>query len=233
MQVKGAVVFVTGASRGLGLAFVHEAIARGAAKVYAGVRNPDGFNVSGAIPVKLDVTSPASIADAVQFASDTTLLVNNAGIAELTPEMFASSVEEQSRRFLETNYFGVMHMTSAYERILPQDGTGGIINVLSDATWKAAPIIAPYAASKAAAWSYTNSARLQLKEKNIQVLGLHVGFIDTDLTKGIDVPKSTPQDVVRETYDALESGESEVMADAGTRALKQTLAAKAPGYMAA
>lgn len=233
MKVKGAVVFVTGASRGLGLAFVHEALARGAAKVYAGVRHVEGFDVPGAIPVKMDVTNPASIADAVKFASDTTLLVNNAGIAELTPDMFALSVEDQSRRFLETNYFGVVRTTTAFQSILPQDGTGGIINVLSDATWKAAPIIAPYAASKAAAWSYTNSARLQLEAKKIQVLGLHVGFIDTDLTKGIDVPKSTPQDVVRETYDALEAGELEVMADAGTRALKQTLAAKVPGYMTA
>ena len=231
MKVQGSVVFVTGASRGLGLAFVREALARGAKKVYAGVRNPDTFKEPGVIAVKLDVTDPASIAEAAKVASDVTLLVNNAGIAELTEGAFAQSVEDQSRRIFETNYYGVIRTTTAFEGSLPSDGNGGIINVLSDATWKAVTILTPYSASKAAAWSYTNNTRAQLKDRNVHVVGLHVGFVDTDLTKGIDVPKANPVDVVRQTYDALEAGESEIMADKGTRQLKQTLSAKVPGYV--
>lgn len=94
-----------------------------------------------------------------------------------------------------------------------------------------AAYLAPYAASKAAAWSYTNQLRLSLHERGIQVLGLHVGFVDTDLTHGIDVPKASPEDVVRQTYDALALGKSEVMADKGTALLKSTLAAEIPGYI--
>jgi short-subunit dehydrogenase len=124
-----------------------------------------------------------------------------------------------------------MRTTRAFQASLPSNGTGGIINVLSDVTWRSVPMLAPYSASKAAAWSYTNNIRVHLKERSIQVVGLHVGFVDTDLTKGFDVPKANPMDVVRQAYDALEAGESEVLADEGTRALKQTLSSKVPAYI--
>ncbi|RQR49337.1 SDR family NAD(P)-dependent oxidoreductase [Burkholderia sp. Bp9140] len=231
MSIKGAVVFVTGASRGLGLAFVREAVARGAAKVYAGVRNPESFSEPGVTPVKLDVTDSRSVADAAKIAADTTVLVNNAGIAEVTTAPFSDDVAEQARRFFDTNYYGVMRVTAAFQPSLPRDGTGAIINVLSDATWRVVPFLAPYAASKAAAWSYTNNIRAVLAEERIQVLGLHVGVMDTDLTRGFDVPKSDPADVVRQTYDALEAGESEILADEQTRALKQTLSLKNSAYI--
>lgn len=231
MKIKNSVVFVTGASRGLGLAFAREALSRGAAKVYAGVRNPEGFSEPGIIPVKLDVTDPESVIAAAKIASDVTVLVNNAGIAEVSESPFADNVEEQARRIFETNFYGVIRTTGAFQASLPSDGNGAVINVLSDVTWRAVPILAPYSASKAAAWSYTNNVRLQLKTRNISVVGLHVGFMDTDLTKGFDVPKANPLDVVRQTYDALEAGESEVLADAGSRALKHTLSAAVPGYI--
>lgn len=231
MKVKESIVFVTGARRGLGLAFAREAVARGAAKVYAGVRNPDGFDEPGVTPVKLDVTDPISVAAAARIASDVTLLINNAGIAEITESLFSVTAEEQSRRIFETNYYGIMRTTSAFALSLPDNSTGGIINVLSDVTWRTVPFLAPYSASKAAAWSYTNNIRAALKQRNIQVLGLHVGVIDTDLTRGFDVPKSEPVDVVRQTYDALEAGESEILADASTRSLKQTLSSKVPAYI--
>jgi NAD(P)-dependent dehydrogenase (short-subunit alcohol dehydrogenase family) len=231
MKIENAVVFVTGGSRGLGLAFAREALARGAAKVYAGVRNPSAFDEPGIVPIALDVTDPASVASAAKAAPDVTVLINNAGIAEVTGSPLADSAEEHARRLFETNYYGVMRVTRAFEPLLPGDGSGAIVNVLSDVTWRAVPMLAPYSASKAAAWSYTNTVRLQLKERNIAVLGLHVGFVDTDLTKGFDVPKANPVDVVRQTYDALEAGESEVLADAGSQALKRTLSLAVPGYI--
>lgn len=94
MKIKNSIVFVTGASRGLGLTFAREALIRGAAKVYAGVRNPEGFSEPGIIPVKLDVTDPDSVLAAAKIASDVTLLVNNAGIAEVSESPFAENVEE-------------------------------------------------------------------------------------------------------------------------------------------
>lgn len=231
MQIKNAVVFVTGANRGLGLAFAREAVARGAAKVYAGVRNPDAFNEPGITPVRIDVTDQASVEAAVKLASDTTLLVNNAGIAQVADGALAEAVDAQSRHIFETNYYGVIRTTQAFAAGLPDGGTGGIINVLSDASWRPVPALTAYAASKSAAWSYTNHTRLGLKDRNIQVLGLHVGYIDTDLTKGLEAPKSSPDEVVRQTYDALEAGRSEVLADVGTRAMKQSLSAELPGYI--
>jgi NAD(P)-dependent dehydrogenase (short-subunit alcohol dehydrogenase family) len=231
MKIKNSVVFVTGASRGLGLAFSREALARGATKVYAGIRNPEDFTEPGLVPVKLDVTDPESVIAAARIASDVTLLVNNAGIAEITESPFSEGADDQTRRIFETNFYGLMRTTRAFQASLPSNGTGGIINVLSDVTWRSVPMLAPYSASKAAAWSYTNNIRVHLKERSIQVVGLHVGFVDTDLTKGFDVPKADPMDVVRQAYDALEAGESEVLADEGTRALKQTLSSKVPAYI--
>ncbi|MBR0896140.1 SDR family oxidoreductase [Bradyrhizobium tropiciagri] len=231
MDIKNATVFITGANRGLGLAFAREAHRRGAAKVYAGMRKTDGFNEPGIIPVKIDVTDPASIAAAAALAADTTMLINNAGIAALIDGPLSADVAAQSARMFDTNYYGVVRVTQAFEPILSTKPNAAIINVLSDIVWLPRPILAPYAASKAAAWSYTNQVRFHLRERGVQVLGLHVGFVDTDLTNGIDVPKSSPEDVVRQTYDALVAGKSEVMADKGTAVLKSTLAAEEPGYI--
>jgi NAD(P)-dependent dehydrogenase (short-subunit alcohol dehydrogenase family) len=231
MDIKNATVFITGANRGLGLAFAREARRRGAAKVYAGMRKTDGFNEPGIIPVKIDVTDPASIAAAAELAADTTLLVNNAGIAALIDGPLSADVAAQSARMFDTNYYGVVRVTQAFEPILSKKPNTGIINVLSDIVWLPRPILTPYAASKAAAWSYTNQLRFHLRERGVQVLGLHVGFVDTDLTNGLDVPKASPEDVVRQTYDALTAGKSEVMADKGTVVLKSTLAADEPGYI--
>ncbi|WP_249136577.1 SDR family NAD(P)-dependent oxidoreductase [Bradyrhizobium tropiciagri] len=231
MDVKNATVFITGASRGLGLAFAREARRRGATKVYAGMRNAARFEQAGIVPVRIDVTDTASIAAAAALAADTTLLINNAGIAALIDGPLSVDVATQSARMFDTNYYGVVRVTQAFERILLAKPNAAIINVLSDIVWLPRPYLTPYAASKAAAWSFTNQLRFQLREPGIQVLGLHVGFIDTDLTNGIDVPKASPEDVVRQTYDALAAGKSEVMADQGTALLKSTLAAEVPGYI--
>ncbi|UGY15072.1 SDR family NAD(P)-dependent oxidoreductase [Bradyrhizobium septentrionale] len=231
MDVANATVFITGANRGLGLAFAREARRRGAKKIYAGMRNTGGFEESGVVPVRVDVTDKASISAAAELAADTSLLVNNAGIAALIDGPLASDVEAQSIRMFETNYYGVVRVTQAFERILLTKPHAAIINVLSDIVWLPRPYLTPYAASKAAAWSFTNQLRFHLREQDVQVLGLHVGFVDTDLTSGIDVAKASPEDVVRQTYDALAAGKSEVMADRGTAMLKGTLAAEVPGYI--
>ena len=195
------------------------------------MRNTSGFDEPGVVPVRIDVTDPASIAEAAKLAADTTLLVNNAGIAALIDGPLAADMEAQSARMFDTNYYGVVRVTQAFEPILAARPHAAIINVLSDIVVASAAYLAPYAASKAAAWSYTNQLRLSLHERGIQILGLHVGFVDTDLTHGIDVPKASPEDVVRQTYDALALGKSEVMADKGTALLKSTLAAEIPGYI--
>jgi short-subunit dehydrogenase len=110
-------------------------------------------------------------------------------------------------------------------------GNAAIINVLSDATWVSVPMLAAYAASKHAAWSFTNALRIQLKPHGIGVLALHVGFLDTDLTAGVNVPKSDPNAVASGTWEALTKGLTEYLGDEGTKVIKQSLSSDAPAYI--
>lgn len=223
MNIAGSVVFVTGASRGLGLAFAKVALALGASKVYAGVRNPAGFNVPGLVPVKIDVTDDASVLAAAAQCQDTTLLVNNAGIGILQEGALDAGMIELSRHLMETNCYGIVRTTQAFAPVLSANGGGAVVNVLSDVTWLSVPMLAAYAASKSAAWSVTNALRLELKPRNTQVVAVHVGFVDTDLTQGFDVQKSDPQDVARTVFAGVEAGDLEVLADESTRYIKSTL----------
>ena len=154
MKIQDSVVFISGANRGLGLAFAQEALKRGAKKVYAGVRNPTNTNTPGIVQVKLDVTDAASVAAAVKQCGDTTLLVNNAGIARLNNSVLDASMIDLSREIFETNYYGTIRVSQAFASVLANNGGGAMINVLSDATWFARPMLAAYSASKSAVWSW-------------------------------------------------------------------------------
>lgn len=216
MKLANATVLITGANRGLGLAFAREALKRGARKVYAAARNPASVTLAGVVPVQLDVTKPDDIAALARELGDVTLLINNAGIAA-TGGFLAEGSVEAAQRHLDTNFFGPLRLTQAFAPVLAKNGGGAILNVLSIASWINGPLLGNYGMSKSAAWAMTNGTRIELREQNTQVLALHVGFIDTDLTNGFDVPKSKPEDVVRTTFDALEAGASEVLADEITR----------------
>ena len=91
--------------------------------------------------------------------------------------------------------------------------------------------LAAYAATKSAAWSLTNSLRYELAAQRTQVLALHMGFVDTDLTEAIEAPKSSADEIVTRALDALESGVDEVLADETTRLAKQALTALRPSYL--
>ncbi len=232
MELKNAVVFITGANRGLGLAFAREALARGARKVYAAARDPSTVRLEGVEPVKLDVTRPDEVAAVAARARDVTVLINNAGIAA-TGGFLAPGSADSARRHLETNLIGPLLMTQAFAPALAANGGGALLNVLSIASWINRPLLGVYGMSKSAAWALTNGLRHELREQGTQVLGLHMGFVDTDLTRGIDAPKSTPQAIVSEAFDALEAGEEEVLADEATRAVKLGLSVRPAIYLQA
>ncbi|CAB3901405.1 SDR family oxidoreductase [Achromobacter denitrificans] len=232
MELKNAVVFITGANRGLGLAFAREALARGARKVYAAARDPSTVQLEGVEPVKLDVTRPDEVAAVAARARDVTVLINNAGIAA-TGGFLAPGSADSARRHLETNLIGPLLMAQAFAPALAANGGGALLNVLSIASWINRPLLGVYGMSKSAAWALTNGLRHELREQGTQVLGLHMGFVDTDLTRGIDAPKSTPQAIVSEAFDALEAGEEEVLADEATRAVKQGLSVRPAVYLQA
>jgi NAD(P)-dependent dehydrogenase (short-subunit alcohol dehydrogenase family) len=230
MKLDNATVLITGANRGIGLAFAREALARGARKVYAGVRDPATVTLVGLEAIQLDVTRPEDVAAAAQRCGDITLLINNAGIATIGGFLADGSIEA-ARAQLETNYFGPLRLSVAFAPVLARHGGGAILNVLSIASWISSPMLAVYGSTKSAAWSLTNGLRHELRAQGTQVLGMHMGFVDTDLTRGIDMAKSTPEEVVRQALDALEGGAEEVLADDTTRQVKQGLSAHPGVYL--
>ena len=230
MKIENSVVLVTGANRGIGLAFARELLARGARKVYAGARDPASVTLPGVQALKLDVNKPDDVAAAAAKASDVTLVINNAGIAQPGGFLAADS-EELARRIFETNFFAVLRMSKAFAPVLKGNGGGALLNVLSVASWLNGGELAAYSASKSAAWSLTNSLRHELAAQKTQVLGLHMAYVDTDLTRGFEVPKSSPEDIVKRALDGLEAGLDEVLADEVTRQVKQGMTAARPSYL--
>ena len=224
MKLDDAAVLITGANRGLGLAFAREALARGARTVYASARDPSKVTLKGVVPVKLDVTNPEDVSAAAQRCGDVALVVNNAGIGEVM-SFLAEGAIESARRQLETNFFGMWRVSRAFAPVLRANGGGALLNVLSRASWAAAPPLAVYGATKSAAWALTNGLRHELREQKTQVLALHAALIDTDSARGFDLPKASPEAVVRRAYDALAAGAVEVMADEPTQQVKQGLSA--------
>lgn len=232
MKLENAVAFITGANRGLGLAFAREALARGARKVYAAARDPATVTLPGVVPVRLDVTDADEIAAVARDCADVTVLVNNAGIATLGGFLAADSAAA-AQRMLDTNFFGPLRLTQAFAPVLAANGGGAVMNMLSVASWINGPLLGAYGASKSAAWALTNGLRIELGGQGTQVVGVHAGFIDTGLTAGLDVPKSTPETIVAAAFDGLEAGASQVLADGISRQVHAGLSAERSVYLQA
>jgi NAD(P)-dependent dehydrogenase (short-subunit alcohol dehydrogenase family) len=218
-SIEGSVVLVTGGSRGIGRALVQALYERGASKVYATARDPRTVTHPDAVPLALEVSDPASVAAAAERAQDVTVLINNAG-ASVNANFLDSPVEDVRREF-ETNFFGPLLVTRAFVPIIERNGGGHILNVHSVLSWIG--LLGSYSASKAAFWSQTNSLRLDLKPRGIDVTGLHVGYVDTDMAAHVDVPKSSPESVAAQALDGIQSGAFEVLADDLSRHVKAQL----------
>ena len=215
--LSGAVVLVTGANGGLGRELVEQALARGAAKVYATARRPQEWNDSRIVPLALDITNPDSLRAAVAQAQDVTVLINNAGTS-VESDAFLSLSDDQFREVMETNFFGPVALTRAFAPVLAASGTSAVLNIHSVLSWIA--LTGAYSASKAALWSATNSFRMELAPQGTHVTGVHVAYIDTAMAEGVDAPKIAPEDVVRKAFDGLEQGDYEVIVDAITAGVK-------------
>jgi len=229
MNVQNATILITGANRGLGAEFARQALARGARKVYAAAREPSTITAPGLAPVRLDVTDAAGVAALAKELGDVDLVINNAGIAEIGAVLDAGGLESMSR-MMATNVFGLLNVSRAFAPVLARNGGGAFVNILSIASWASSPLLANYAVSKSAAWSATNGLRDAVRADGTQVLGVHVGFIDTDLTRGFEAPKLSPATVVDSVFAALEAGDSEVLVDEITRQVKRGLSANTGNY---
>jgi NAD(P)-dependent dehydrogenase (short-subunit alcohol dehydrogenase family) len=231
MKIQDSVALVTGANRGLGLAFTQALLAGGARKVYAAARDPASITLAGVEPIRLDVTKPEEVAAAAKALGDVTLVINNAGISRGSGFLGDDGLVAVRAEF-ETNFFGPLTVARAFAPTLGKNGGGAIVNVLSALSWVSMPTASTYCASKSAAWSLSNGLRHELRGQDTQVLSLHVGFMDTDMVRNVTAPKSKPEDVVAQTLAALEAGKSEVLADEVSRHIKQALSAEPGIYLA-
>jgi NAD(P)-dependent dehydrogenase (short-subunit alcohol dehydrogenase family) len=230
MKIRDSVAFVTGANRGIGLAFAQELLAGGARKVYAAARQPERITIPGVERVRLDVTNSEDVAAAARQCTDVNLLINNAGIV-LWPGFLAPDSVEAARSEMETNYYGPLLLSRAFAPVLAKNGGGAIVNLLSVLSWVAVPSAGTYSASKAAAWALTNWLRTALREQGTQVIGVHAGPVDTDMASELTLPKVAPIFVVRQTLSAVEAGRDEVLADEMTRQVKAGLSDREGIYL--
>jgi NAD(P)-dependent dehydrogenase (short-subunit alcohol dehydrogenase family) len=226
--LKNATVLVTGANGGLGAEFVTIALERGASRVYAAARTPKQWGDDRIVPLRLDVTDPAAIDQALRLADDTTILVNNAAVFPRA-DLLTAPIEDITHT-IETNLTGPIRLIRAFAPALRQ-AKGAVVNVGSVLSWLA--VGKAHSVSKAGLWMATNAFRLELAGDGVQVLGAYPGPTDTPMQAGNDTAgMSKPADVVNAVFDALEAGEHEVLVGELTKkvhsALSQPVAALYP-----
>jgi NAD(P)-dependent dehydrogenase (short-subunit alcohol dehydrogenase family) len=208
MTIADKAVLVTGANRGIGQALVAEALSRGAKRVYAGTRQSLAHPGGRVTPLTLDVTSAAQIQAAADQVETLDVLINNAGIA-LYDDLSDRAVLE---RHLAVNLFGTYGVTQAFLPLLTRSH-GAVVNNLSVNAFAPLPLIPAYSISKAAAFNLTQSLRTLLAGRSVSVHAVLTGFVDTDMTRGIDMPKASPESVARAIFDGVEEGQEDIFPD--------------------
>ena len=206
--MPGKTVLVTGANRGIGQALVEEALRRGAARVYAGTRQPLTHPDRRVTALALDVTDAAQIQAAVERVESLDILINNAGVA-LYDDLSDRSVLE---RHLAVNFFGPYAVTQAFLPMLTL-AEGAIVNNVSLMALAPLPFTPAYAISKAATFNWTQSIRALLGGQGVRVHAVLTGPTDTDMTRGFEIPKASPQSVARAIFEGVESGEEDIFPD--------------------
>jgi NAD(P)-dependent dehydrogenase (short-subunit alcohol dehydrogenase family) len=223
MNISGSTALVTGANRGLGQALVQALRETGCRKIYAAARDFHGITASAMIePVALDITNEEQVSAAAARCGDVDLLINNAGVAAFMPLLAAPTIDD-ARHEMETNYFGTLAMCRAFAPVLGRNGGGALVNILSVTSWFNAPMQGSYCASKSAAWSLTKAARFELRVQGTLVVGVYAGYIDTDMTAGLSIAKTRPQDVAARVLAGIEAGSEEILADERARSVHAEL----------
>ncbi|MEU6404014.1 SDR family oxidoreductase [Streptomyces sp. NPDC046985] len=223
--IAGSVALVTGGRRGLGKAFVDELLVRGAKKVYATARKPAPSDDERVEALALDVTDDASVAALAERVRDVDVIFNNAGV--LYPAPLLTGDLQQVKDMFDTNVYGPLRIAKAFAPILADNGGGALVDIHSLLSWGAGG--GAYGATKAALWSLTNSLRIELAGQNTQVVGVHLGFADTDMVAALPVEKISAADAARIVLDGVERGDSEVLVDDVTREIKAALAGPVEG----
>jgi NAD(P)-dependent dehydrogenase (short-subunit alcohol dehydrogenase family) len=214
MTIADKTVLVTGANRGIGQALVEEALSRGAKRVYAGTRRPLAHSDARVTPLILDVTSAAHIDGAVERVESLDVLINNAGIALYDDLSNLDAIGQH----LAVNLFGMLNVTRAFLPLLKRS-KGAIVNNLSLVALAALPVIPAYSISKAAAFNMTQSLRALLSGQGVTVHAVVLGPIDTDMNRGFDIPKASPESAAQGIFDGLEKGEDDIFPDPASQSI--------------
>ena len=209
MNITNKTILITGANRGIGRALLDEALRCGAKKVYAGTRNAFQHPDKRVTPLTLDVTSASQIRGAVEKVESLDILINNAGFLDLHNDL---SDRAGLERHLAVNVFGTHGVTQAFLPLLARS-RGAIVNVLSLAALASVPFNPAYSISKAAALSLTQLLRAHWVGRGLRVHAVFPGPVDTDMTRGLEIPKASPQSVARAIFDGLEKGEEDIFPD--------------------
>ena len=217
MTIADRAVLVSGANRGIGQALVEEALRRGAKRVYAGTRQPLAHFDGRVTPLTLDVTNAAHIQGAVERVESLDILINNAGLALYDDLSDRAAIE----RHLAVNLFGTYGVTRAFLPSLTLS-RGAIVNVLSVAAFAPVPIVPAYSISKAAAFSLTQSLRALLAGRGVSVHAVLAGPVDTDMSRGFDVPKASPESVAHAIFDGVEKEEEDIFPDPMSESLAES-----------
>ncbi len=216
MNIANKTVLITGANRGIGQALVAEALRRGAKRVYAGTRSALQHPDKRVTPLTLDVTNASQIQQAVNKVDNLDVLINNAGIA-IYDDLSDSDVIEQH---LAVNLLGMFKVTRAFLPLLNRS-KGAIVNNLSMVALAPVPVISAYSISKAAAFNMTQALRALLARQGVTVHGVVLGPIDTDMNRGFDIPKASPESAAQGIFDGLEKGEEEIFPDPASNAIAE------------
>jgi NAD(P)-dependent dehydrogenase (short-subunit alcohol dehydrogenase family) len=219
VKIDGKIILITGANRGIGRALVEEALRRGARQVYAGTRAPLAHSDRRVTPLTLDVTNATQIREAVGQIKALDVLINNAGVYSLHGDDFSD--RSLLERFLAVNLLGTHDVTQAFLPLLSRS-RGAIVNVLSVASFAGVPFTPAYAISKAAAFSMTQSLRTLLAARGVSVHGVFPGPVDTDMTRGLEMPKASAESVARATFDGAEKGEEDILPDPVSASLAES-----------
>ena len=216
MNIANKTVLITGANRGIGQALVNEALRRGAKRVYAGTRGALHAADERVTLLKLDVTSASQIEQVAKEVNGLDVLINNAGIA-LYDRLDSSDIIEQH---LAVNLFGTLKVTRAFLPLLRRS-KGAIVNNLSLTALAPLPVTPAYSISKAAAFSMTQSLRALLAGESVTVHGVLLGPVDTDMTRGFEIPKASPASVARGIFDGLENNEEDIFPDPASQSIAE------------
>ena len=224
VSIENSVVLVTGANRGIGRAIVETAIERGAAKVYAAVRNVESAQPlvekygDKVVPVAVDLVDHDSIHAAAEVASDVTIVVNNAGVLK-TASPLAEHAVDALQYEMKVNVYGLIEMARSFAPVLARNGGGAFAQLNSVASLKNFADFATYSASKAASYSITQGLREKLAEQNTQVISVHPGPIATDMAHdaGLAEVAEPPSQVADAIFDAAENGDFHVWTDTMSR----------------